>query len=162
MHLQCRLKTYPIYKISDGEKFVLMIFTCSTGNCRNDLKQLHDMIRMERLDSMCCFQQSRNSIFLAKQKIIATRNSIFINLMDFFLNGSTQTFHTLNELNACRTSVQHSKVRWRAVARRSSQLKPYPLGGPTRCLGGRGPFPPLILGPTGRVLLALSMSLAYA
>ena len=29
-------------------------------------------------------------------------------------------------------------------------------------LGGRGPFPPLIIGPTGRVLLALSMSLAYA
>ena len=56
--------------------------------------------------------------------------------MDFSLNGSTQTFHTLNELNACQTSVQHSKVRWRAVARRSSQLKPYPLGGPTRCLDG--------------------------
>ena len=58
--------------------------------------------------------------------------------MDFFLSGSTQTFHTLNELNACRSSVQHSKVRWRAVARRSSQLKPYILGGRTRCLGGQG------------------------
>ena len=131
------MKTYPIYKNSDAEKFVLMIFTCLTGNCRNVLKQLHELISMEHLDCMCCFQQSRNSVFLAKQKIIATRNSTFINLMDFSLSGSTQTFHTLNELNACRTSVQHSKVRWRAVARRSSQLKPYPLVGPTRCLGGR-------------------------
>ena len=113
-----------------------MIFTCLTGNCRNVLKQLHELIRKEHLDCMCGFQQSQNSVFLAKQKIIATRNSIFINLMDFSLNGSTQTFHTLNELNACRTSVQHSKVRWRAVARRSSQLKPYLLRGPTCCLGG--------------------------
>ena len=128
---------------------MLMIFTCLTGNCRNVLKQLHELIRKEHLDCMCGFQQSQNSVFLAKQKIIATRNSIFINLMDFSLNGSTQTFHTLNELNACRTSVQHSKVRWRAVARRSSQLKPYPLGGPTRCLGGQGDTP-LTIGEAGK------------
>ena len=140
VHLQCRMKSYPIYRISDAENFVLMIFTCLTGNCRNVLKQLHELIRMGRLDCMCCFQQSRNSVFLAKQKIIATRNSIFINLMDFSLSGSTQTFHTLNELNACRTSVEHSKVSWRAVARRSSQLKPYPIGGRTRCLdAGKSP-----------------------
>ena len=118
MLLKSRMKTYPIYKISDAEKVVLMIFTCLSGNCRNVLKQLHELIRMERLDCMCGFQQSRNSVFLAEQKIIATKNSIFINLMDFSLSGCTQTFHTLNELNACRTSVQHS------VARRSSQLKP--------------------------------------
>ena len=82
--------------------------------------------------------------------------------MEFSLSGSTQTFQTLNEINACQTSVQHWKVSWRAVARRSSQLKPYPLGGRTRCLGGRGPFPPLIFGPTGRVLLALLSLIAYA
>ena len=70
VHLQCRMKTYPIYKISDAEKFVLMIFTCLTGNCRNVLKQLHEMIRMERLDCMCGFQQRQNSVFLAKQKIM--------------------------------------------------------------------------------------------
>ena len=78
------------------------------------------------------------------------------------MNWTAQTNNDLNELNTSQTLKQHSKVRWRAVARRSSQLKPYPLGGATRCLGGRGPFPPLLLGPTGRVLLALSMSLAYA
>ena len=103
VHLQCRMKTYAIYKISHAEKFVMMIFTCLTGNCRNVLKQLHELIMMERLGCTCCFQQSRNSGFLAKQKTIATRNSILINLLDFSLNGSTQTFHTLNELNTCQT-----------------------------------------------------------
>ena len=112
-------------KFQVREKFVMMIFKCLTGNCRNVLKQLHELIRMERLDCTCCFQQSRNFVFLAKQKIMATRNSILINLMDFSLNGSTQTFQTFNELNTCHILNQHSKVRWRAVARRSSQLKPY-------------------------------------
>ena len=160
MHLQCRMKTYLIYKTSDAGKFVLMIFTCLTGNCRNVLKQLHELIRMERLDCMCCFQQCRNSVFFSKAKKIATRNSIFINLMDFSLNGSTQTFHTLNELNACRTSVQHSKVRWRAVARRSSQLKPYPLGGHSapRCAGL---WWPVLFGGKGRVPIPASVSKAF-
>ena len=43
--------------------------------------------------------------------------------------------------------------------RRKYRHKLYATLSPT--LGGRGPLTPLIFGPTGRVLLALSMSLAY-
>ena len=45
------------------------------------------------------------------------------------MNWTAQTNNDLNELNTCHTLNQHPEVRWRAVARRSSQLKPYPLGG---------------------------------
>ena len=60
------------------------------------------------------------------------------------------------------TVEPHRKVRWRAVARRSSQLKPYLPALPSSFLGGRGPFPPFKFGPTGRVLLALLLLIAYA
>ena len=44
------------------------------------------------------------------------------------------------------TVEPHRKVRWRAVARRSSQLKPYLPALPSSFLGGRGPHSPQYLG----------------
>ena len=49
----------------------------------------------------------------------------------------------------------HTKVRWRAVARRSSQLKPYlPAGAPISSRWAGASFPS-VFGQAGRVLIAL-------
>ena len=49
----------------------------------------------------------------------------------------------------------HTKVRWRAVARRSSQLKPYlPAGAPISSRWAGASFPS-VFGQAGRVLVAL-------